>query len=105
MSKALELPKFSKEISLRGSGKFKTKKRFPETISYKIFETDSSFHLKQCTSGKVSWLIFWTFLLLLAKFSFWQGDWALGHQSIKFKHFRKISKFRKILNFKLFSNL
>ena len=29
------------------------KKMFPETIIYKIFETKSSFHLKQRTTGKV----------------------------------------------------
>ena len=28
--------------------------------------------------------LFRSFLLLLAKFSFWRGDWALGFHSIKF---------------------
>ena len=43
------------------------------TISHKISKTNSSFHVKQRTTGKVLLLFFGAFLLVLAKFSFWQG--------------------------------
>ena len=41
------------------------------TIIHKIFETNSSFHVKQRTPGKVQFLFFRRFLLVLTKFSFW----------------------------------
>ena len=34
---------------------------------------------------------FWTVLLILAKFSFWPGDWALGYHSMRFRHFPNVS--------------
>ena len=34
-------------------GQLKIKKRFSETIGYKIFETNSSFHVKWHATGKV----------------------------------------------------
>ena len=40
------------------------------TIIHKIFETNSSFHLKYSTTGKVQFLFFRRFLLVLTKFSF-----------------------------------
>ena len=48
-------------------------------ITYKIFETNSIFHVKQRTMGKVQFLFFKSFLLLLIKLSFWQGagHWAI----------------------------
>ena len=49
----------------------------------KMFETKSSFHVKQYTMGKVEFLIFSSFLLVLTKFSFWEEDWALGYTSMK----------------------
>ena len=55
----------------------------PTTIQ-KIFETNSSFHMKQRTTGKVHFLFLSSFLLVLTKFSFWEEDWALGHNSNKF---------------------
>ena len=39
-----------------------------------IFETNSSFHVKQCTTGKLQFLFFRSFLLVLTKFSFWGKD-------------------------------
>ena len=54
---------------------------FPETIVHKTFETNSSFHMKQ---QKVLFLFFKGFLVVLAKYSFWQGDWALGYHSMGF---------------------
>ena len=39
--------KIVKEIKFEGvQGELKLKKRFPETIIHKIFETNSSFHVK-----------------------------------------------------------
>ena len=55
----------------------------PTTI-HKIFETNSSFHAKQRTTGKVQFLFCSSFLLALTKFSFWEEDWALGYNSMKF---------------------
>ena len=40
---------------------------------------------------KFSLGFFKRFLLVLTKFSFWQGDWALGYHSMKFRHFPDIS--------------
>ena len=36
----------SKKLSLKGSGARKHQKMFPETITHKIFETNSNFHVK-----------------------------------------------------------
>ena len=86
------------------------------TIIHKIFETDSSFHVKQRTVGKVQVLFFCRFLLLLAKFSFREEDWALGSNCMIFlicpnflrstlrfncgdrKIFSTIKKFENIMN-------
>ena len=47
MSKALELTKLSKKVSLKRYGaSWKQKKKFPEAMTHKIFETYSSFHEK-----------------------------------------------------------
>ena len=60
------------------------KKQFPEKIPHKIFDTNSSFHVKKYTTGKVDFLFFRGFLLLSSKLSFWQGDWTLGYYSMEF---------------------
>ena len=44
------------------------------TITYKIFETNYGFHVKECTTGKVQFLFFRKFLLVLTKFSFREGN-------------------------------
>ena len=54
------------------------------TIIHKVLETNSSFHVKECTTGKVQFLFFRKFLLLLTKFSFWEEDRGLGNNSVKF---------------------
>ena len=43
-------------------------------IMEKIFETDSSFHLKQPTKEKVQFLFFRRFFIVLTKFSIGEGD-------------------------------
>ena len=60
------------------------------TISHKVFGTDSSFHVKECTAGKVQLLFFGTFLLVLPEFSFWRGECALDYHFMKFGHFINI---------------
>ena len=50
----------------------------------KFFENNFRFHVKQRTTGKVQYLVFSKFSLVLAKFSFWEEDWALGYN---FKQF------------------
>ena len=47
---------------------------------------------------------FSTVLLVLIKISFWQGDWALGYPSMKFRWFTDISQFPKIVSLNLFGN-
>ena len=46
----------SNELSLKGSGVSKNHKRFPETITHRIFETNFSFDMKYCTTVKVQFL-------------------------------------------------
>ena len=71
---------------------------------YKIFETNCSFHVKDPTTGKVQFLFFRTFLPISTKSSFWEEDWALGYNSMKFWYFLGISFFPKIRNLTLFVN-
>ena len=63
-------------------GWVKSKKIFPETIIYKIFETNSC---KIAHYRKSLVYVFKRFLLLLRKYSFLQEDWALGYHSMKFR--------------------
>ena len=45
--KGLRVTKNVKELKFQGvSGELESKKKFPETITDKIFETNSSFHVK-----------------------------------------------------------
>ena len=44
------------------------------TIIHKIFETNSSFHVKQRTTGNIRFLFFRKFMLVLTKLSFWEED-------------------------------
>ena len=44
------------------------------------------------------------FLLILTKFSFWQKDWTLAYNYMRFRHFPEISWFSKILNLRSFGN-
>ena len=43
---------------------------------------------------KVYLLFFKTFLVVLTKLSFWQGEWVLGYHFMKFRHFPNISFLR-----------
>ena len=44
--KTSEIAKTSTKLSLKNSGASSIKKKFPETINFKMFETNSSFHVK-----------------------------------------------------------
>ena len=55
------------------------------------FESNSSFHVRQSTTGNVNFCFFWVFLMALVKFSYRQGHWALGYHSTGFRHFPDIS--------------
>ena len=57
---------------------------FSEAITDKISEINCSFHVKQRTAGKVCFLFFERFPLVLTKLSFWQGHWVPGYHSLQF---------------------
>ena len=71
-------------------GRVRIRNRFPETIIYKIFATNSNYHVKQRTTWTVEYLFFKSFLLILTNFSFWQGDWTLVYHSMKRRDFPDI---------------
>ena len=48
-----------------------------------ISETNSSFRVRWRTARRVNFLFFESFLLALAKLSFWHGDWALFHNFLR----------------------
>ena len=54
-------------------------------IPDKIFEADSSFHVKQRTAGKVQFSFSGSFVLVLTEFSFQKEDWVLGYNPMKFR--------------------
>ena len=52
--KELRVTKNNKEVKIEYNwGDLERKKRFLETTTHKISETNSSFHDKKCTTGKV----------------------------------------------------
>ena len=54
------------------------------TSTDKILEKNSSFHVKQRTTGKVQLLFSRSLLLVLTKFSFREEGWTIGYTSMKF---------------------
>ena len=70
---------------------FRSKKLFVETTIHKILETNSSFCLKECITGKIPFPFFSSFLLILMKFSFCKEEWAWDNNSIRFSDFSDIS--------------
>ena len=60
-------------------------------VGRKVSEASSGFYVGQSTARKVLLLFFGTFLPVLAKFSFWRGEWALGYHFMVFRHFPNIS--------------
>ena len=54
------------------------------TTIHKILERDPSFYVKQRTTEKVQFLFFSSFLLILTISSFWEENWTLGYNSMKF---------------------
>ena len=85
MSNVLELQNLSKTLKFEGVwGRVRSKKLFAETTTHKIFETNSSFHIKNRTTGKAQFLFFSSFLLVLTNFLFSEKDRALEDNSMKF---------------------
>ena len=56
-----------------------------------ISGTGSGFRVGWRTMAGVELLFFETFLLVLAGFSFWPGEWALRYHFVGFRHFPDIS--------------
>ena len=50
----------------------------------KKFETNFSVHVKKVTTQTVQFLFLRRFFLVLTKFLFWEEDWVLGYEFIKF---------------------
>ena len=46
--------------------------------------------------GKVQFLFFKSFLLVITKLSFWRWDWAVGYRPMKFGQYPDISYFRML---------
>ena len=64
----------------------------------KIFETNSNFHIKQRTSGKVQFLLF-IFLVVLTKFLFWEEDYNHLQKILeKLRKSRKSCKHQRNIN-------
>ena len=61
------------------------------TVTYEIFQTNASSHVKYHTTGKVQFLIFWRFLTLLTKCSFRGKEQGLYNNSMKVLIFSDIS--------------
>ena len=74
------------------------------TIPDKMCETNSSFHVKYRTTGKVKFPFSRSFVLVLTKFSFWKEGGTLCYNLMQFRYFPDISWFPKIINRKSFSN-
>ena len=85
----------SKKFSLKGSVTRSNKKILPETIIYKIFETNSSFYVKYGTAlqEEINFFFFNIFLLVLTKVLFRQEDWAPDCHSMNLDTFVIISNF------------
>ena len=60
----------------------RSKNLFLETIMEKIFEINSSFHVKQRMESSIS--IFQSIFLVLIKLLLWKEYLALGYNSMKF---------------------
>ena len=72
------------EIKFQGVWlKLKATTFFPDTIIHKLFETNSSFHVKQHPTGKVHILFFKRFLLVLQNPQVQPEYWALAYDSNK----------------------
>ena len=69
----------------------------------KIFETYSSFRMKQRTAGNLQFLLSKNLLLVLTKKFFWKENWTLSY-NVKLWDFPDISAFSKILSLKSFGN-
>ena len=96
--KVLELQKLlKKNLVWRHLKWVRSKTLFSVTITTKITGTSSGFHVQLRTIGKVKFLFFSTFLLVLTKFLFSEEDWVLCYNFVKSWDFPDISLFFKFL--------
>ena len=82
--------KYVKEIRIGEVWDELESKKFPETITHKIFEITVVFAWNSAQRNKFN-SVFQEFSASIKKISFWQGDWALGYHSMGFKQYRDIS--------------
>ena len=75
---------------------------FKTTIMDKLFDKNFKFHVKSCAPEKLQYLVFSNFLLVVAKFLFWEENWVLGYNFMQFWDFCEIFWFPK--NLSLLSN-
>ena len=73
LSKGFERSVYWNEYKTKSDNKYTANE---STITHKISGTNSSFHVKKRTTGKVSFLFSKSFLPVLTKLLFWQEDWA-----------------------------
>ena len=88
---ALELPKWLNNLSLKGLWLDEMKKTFPDTMSHKIFETNSSFDVKYHTTKKSLIAIFRTFCTSINKTFIFSGLFIFSTFIMKSQHFPNIS--------------
>ena len=55
---------------------------FPGAAIHGVFGIGCGFRAGRRTAGRASFLFFKSFWLVLTKFSFWRGDWALARLSL-----------------------
>ena len=74
MSKVSNLKALSNKSNLKWCGRVRGKKLFPETMIYKIFETNSSFSCEIALYGKSSISALQDIFAILTKYSSWDED-------------------------------
>ena len=86
--KDLSITKIVKEMTLEGIwDELVSKKCFQRQSFTKYFWLTIVFVKHSALREKFNFLFFKNFLIVIAKFSFWEGDWAVGYYSMGFRHF------------------
>ena len=86
--KGFSVTKIVKEIKFEGIwGDLEFKKGFQGQSVTKYMRLTLVFMLNSSLREKFNCYFFGTFLLVLTKFLFWQGDWTLGCHSISLDTF------------------
>ena len=86
--KGLRVTKIVKEIKFEGVlGELEAKKLFLIQSFTNYLRLSLVFMWNSALQKKFNFCFSRVFLLALTKFLFWQRGWALGHHSMRFKHF------------------